>query len=130
MQPTVTPITYTYKKPDDDVWVLNDRDIPVDFSLVKDRQIVHFAPLSRGGNHKHPRTEWFVGIGDLYFVWLDEAGKVHEEVMNPNEQLKLITVPPFLPHAVVNRSSDQTGILYELADAPAGETGKIEVVRS
>jgi len=64
MQPTITKLDYTYKKTGSDVWVLNEDDIPIDAAQIKDRQIVHLAPKSIGGNHKHERIEWFVAIGD------------------------------------------------------------------
>jgi hypothetical protein len=115
-QPLITPLNYTYKKSETDVWVLNLDDLPIEKSLVKDQQIVHLGPGAIGGNHQHPRREWFVGIGELLFVWLDEHGDKHEEEMHPSRQLKLIAVPPHLPHAVVNTSTGNVGILFELAD--------------
>lgn len=127
LEPTITTLSYTYKKPNTEVWVLNTKDIPVDQELIKDRQIVHLAPQSVGGNHKHPRTEWFIGIGDLIFVWLDENGEKHQEHMHPNGQIKLITAPPFLPHAVVNQSRDKTGVLFEMADGKMQDVEAVEV---
>lgn len=128
LSPTITNLSFTYKKSDSDVWVLNTDDIPINQDLIKDQQIVHLAPRAIGGNHKHPRTEWFIGIGDLVLVWLDESGKRHEEHMHPNGQIKLITVTPFLPHAVVNRSQDQVGILFELADGKMTDVESARVV--
>ncbi|MCD8484581.1 hypothetical protein LRY60_03180 [Candidatus Woesebacteria bacterium] len=75
MHPKITPLNFTYKKDDSDVWVLNTDDIPIDKSLIKDQQFVHLAPLSVGGNHKHPRIEWFVAVGDLEFIWFDVNGE-------------------------------------------------------
>lgn len=125
LEPEIMDLKYTYKKEGEDVWVLNTDDIPVDMSRVKDQQIVHLAPGSKGGNHKHPRTEWFIGIGELFFVWLDESGQTHEEHMHPDGKIRLITVPPFLVHAVINRSADKVGILFELAD---GKMTNVEAV--
>lgn len=127
-KPTITKLNYTYKKPDTEVWVLNTDDIPVDKLLVKDQQIVHLAPQSVGGNHKHPRTEWFVGIGDLEFIWVDEDGNKHTEHMNPNGQILLIEVPPFLPHAVRNSSVDKVGILFELADSKMKDVEMVKII--
>jgi len=126
--PEFTNLNCTYKKPDTEVWVLNMDDIPVSKDLIKDQQIVYLAPQSIGGNHKHPRTEWFIGVGDLVFVWLDDNGEKHEEHMHPNGQIKLITVPPFLAHAVVNRSQDKIGILFEMADGKMKDVEQIKVV--
>lgn len=127
MKPIITNLNYTYKKPESEVWVLNTDDIPVQKEIIKDQQIVHLAPLSVGGNHKHPRTEWFIGIGDLYFVWLDEDGARHEESMHPDGQIVLIEVPPYLPHAVVNKSKDKVGILFEMADEKMEKVEQVKV---
>lgn len=128
LAPEIITLDYSYKKPGSDVWVLNVDDIPVDTSAIKDQQIVHFAPEAIGGNHKHPRTEWFVGIGDLVFIWLDENGVKKEEHMHPDGLIRLITVPPYLAHAVVNRSEDKVGILFELADGKQENVEKVRVV--
>ncbi len=128
MKPKITKLNYTYKKEESDVWVLNKGDIPIDPSKVKDEQIVHLAPGSFGGNHKHPRTEWFIGIGELIFHWTDENGKKQSKAMNPDCQLLLFEVPPFLPHAVENCSQDKFGILFELADGKMIDVEKIEVI--
>lgn len=114
--PTITELKYTYKKPDTDVWVLNTDDIPVNKALIQDQQLIHLAPGSVGGNHSHPRTEWFVGIGDLVFVWLDKENRQQETHIHPEGCIRLVTVPPMLPHAVVNKSKDKVGVLYEMAD--------------
>lgn len=127
MNPIITKLEYTYKKPDDDVWVLNTNDIPLESQRIKDTRIVHFAPQSKGGNHRHPRIEWFIGIGDLMFVWLDEHGHKHSEHMNPNEKLLLFEVPPFLPHAVVNKSDKEIGILFEYGDGMLVDKEEVEV---
>lgn len=129
MKPIITELNYTYKKPDTEVWVLNTEDIPVDQAKIKDQQLVHLAPQSIGGNHKHPRTEWFIGIGELVFVWFDEDCQVHEEAMNLEGKIVLIEVPPFLAHAVVNKSKDTFGILFELADAKMEQVEKVEVYK-
>jgi hypothetical protein len=126
MKPIITELAYTYKKPDTEVWVLNTDNIPVDKDKIKDQQLVHLAPLSTGGNHKHPRIEWFIAIGDLLFVWLDEAGVRHEEPMNPEGRLRLFEVPPYLPHAVTNISTSQRGVLFECAD---GKMENVEPVK-
>lgn len=126
MGPTISQLNYSYKKPDANVWVLNLDDIPIAKSKINDQQIVHLTPLSVGGNHKHPRTEWFIGIGELYFVWLDADGQLHEEPMHPDGQILLFEVPPFLPHAVANKSGDRVGMLFEMAD---GKMEKVEPVK-
>jgi uncharacterized RmlC-like cupin family protein len=127
MQPNFQKLNYTYKKSDSEVWVLNTKNIPVDHSKVVDVQLVHLSPGSVGGNHRHQRTEWFVGIGELLFVWLDEAGNQYSEQMHPDGKIVLVTVPPFLPHAVVNLSKTTAGILYEMADGVMKDPEKVEV---
>lgn len=103
---TSIPFQPTYKKTDSDIWILNIDDVPVDVNLINDQQIVYLGPKAVGGNHAHPRTEWFIGIGDL----------------------KLITVPPFLPHAVVNQSPSSMAILYEFADMKQKDVESITVI--
>jgi hypothetical protein len=127
LAPQITQLNYTYKKPDTEVWVLNFDDIPVPTEKIKDRQIVHLAPQSVGGNHKHPRTEWFVGIGELEFVWLDENGHQQKTHMNPNGEILLIEVPPFLAHAVRNISATERAVLIEFADGKMVDVEKVEV---
>lgn len=128
MKPEIINLNYTYKKDGQDVWVLNLDDIPVEKEKIVDQQIVHLAPESIGGNHKHPRTEWFVGIGDLVFVWLDDNENVHEEHMHPDGQIRLVIVPPLLAHAVVNRSKEKSGILFELADEKMNNVEQVKVI--
>ena len=124
--PQFIDLNFTYKKPESDVWVLNFDDIPVEKELIKDQQIAHLAPGSIGGNHRHPRTEWLIGIGDLVCIWLDENGVKHEEHMNPSGQIRLVIIPPFLAHAVVNRSENTAGLIYEMAD---GKMKDVELVK-
>lgn len=127
-KPRITPLPYTYTKPEGDVSVLNLADIPVDESQVQDRSLVHLGPQAVGGNHQHPRTEWFVGFGDLVLYWLDEDGVRHEEPMNPGGELKLVEVPPYLSHAVKNVSQTMPAILFEYADAKQHSVESVEVV--
>lgn len=127
LQPIITLLDYSYQKSETGLWVLNADDIPVDKGLIKDQQIVHFQPLAIGGNHKHPRTEWFIGIGNLIFYWLDSFGMLQELKMNPNGNLLLIEVPPLLPHTVINQSKTDTAVLFEYADAKQHDVEKVVV---
>jgi uncharacterized RmlC-like cupin family protein len=127
MEPKITKLNYTYKKEGADVWVLNSDDIPIDKDKIKDQQIVHLAPQSVGGNHKHPRIEWFIAVGDLQLIWIDELGERHKEHMHPNGQIILFEIPPFLPHAVRNLSRDKSGVLFEFADGKMKDVEKIDV---
>jgi len=128
MNPIITPLNYSYKKPNEDLWVLNTDDLPIDMEKVKDQQLIHFAPGSKGGNHKHPRTEWFVGFGELLFVWVDEDEKKHQDEMNPNGKIFLFEVPPFLPHVVINSSKNREAILFELADSKMSSAEVVQIV--
>ena len=128
MKPKFTKLEYTYKKEESDVWVLNTEDIPLNMSQVHDQQTVHLAPGSAGGNHKHPRTEWFIAIGDLEIVWLDHEGKRNSRPMNPEGEIWLIEVPPFLPHAVRNTSQTQRAVLFEYADSKMTDVERITIV--
>lgn len=115
--PIVTDLDFTYQKPGAGVSVINLNDLPIDQSRIIDRQIIHFAPEAVGGNHAHPRSEWFVGFGELVLVWLDEKDKKHEIEMCVHDKIRLIEVSPMLRHAVINRSKINFGLLYELANA-------------
>lgn len=117
MKPKITEITYTYKKPNTEVWVLNTKDIPIKPSLIKDQQIIRLGPLCVGGNHTHPRIEWFIAFGELEFIWLNDKGAFQREKMNPDGKILLFEIPPFLPHAVSNVSPTHDGILIEFANA-------------
>ena len=128
LEPIITPLSFTYKREDTDVWVLNRDDIPLDPQKAKDLQIVHLGPGASGGNHQHSRTEWFIGTGDLVFVWLDEQGRRHQQPMYPNGQIMLIEVPPWLPHAVKNQSIDTSAVLFEFADGKMTEKEIVQVV--
>jgi hypothetical protein len=124
--PIIISLNFTYKKPETDVWVLNFNDIPLPQKRIQDKQIIHLAPQSVGGNHKHPRTEWWIAIGELELVWQDEQQALHTEHMNPNGKILLIEMPPNIPHAVRNTSPDQRGVLLEWAD---GKMENVEVIK-
>ncbi|NMC98927.1 MAG: hypothetical protein GYA62_04325 [Bacteroidales bacterium] len=126
--PEFIKLNYTYKKPESEVWVLNTDDLPLEKELIKDTQIVHLAPKSIGGNHKHSRIEWFIGIGDMEFVWQNEKGETQKEHMNPNGQITLIKVPPFVAHTVVNKSEDKPGILFEMANAKMSDAEIVKII--
>jgi len=127
-QPKILNLNYSYKKHETEVWVLNIDDIPIDKHKIKNQQIVHLAPQSIGGNHKHSRTEWFIGIGDLVIIWLDETGKKHEELMHSNGQIRLIEVPPFTPHAIVNQAKDKIGVVLEFSDSKKNNPKQIKII--
>jgi hypothetical protein len=125
-QPIVTPISYSYIKSDQDIRVLNWKELPV-LEAVKDTQIIYFSASTVGGNHRHPRTEWYICFGDLILYWLDETGKRHQKCLNPKGRLLLVKIPPFLAHAVRNRSATNSALLLELADAPQNHVERIKV---
>jgi uncharacterized RmlC-like cupin family protein len=128
IKPKITKLNFSYEGKDSKIWVLNSDDIPLDKSLIKDQQIIHLFPGGFGGNHKHQRTEWFIGLGNLLFIWLDEHGKKHEVNMNPDGNLLLIEVPPFLPHAVLNNSNSESQVLFEYADAKQSGVERVIIV--
>ena len=107
-------ITPTYKK-ENGLWVLDLDDIKIPF-YIKERSIVNIPPSQIGGNHRHPRQEAFMGIGEyLELVW-NEGGKSKRVEMNPEGKLILFIIPPNLEHAVINNSEAVNGILIEFAD--------------
>lgn len=126
--PLITALQPTYRKADSDIWVLNIEDIPVPTEPVNDRQLVHLSPGNIGGNHSHPRTEWFVAIGkNITFYWLDEAGWLCHEQMAPEGEILLFEVPPFLPHAIKNES-EQSGMLMEFGSDKMKDVERVMVI--
>ncbi len=122
------PIEPAYRK-DNGLWNLSTNSLPFpkDFKIAE-RNIVYIPTGEFGGNHKHPRTEAFVGVGeDLFIVWQDNAGKKQEDMMTGGKQLYLFIVEPFTPHAVVNRGSG-FAILAEFADGPNINVERAEVL--
>ncbi len=125
-EPNFTSIQYSYIKPDQDIRVLNWKEFPF-LESVKDTQAIYFSASTVGGNHRHPRTEWYLGFGDLIIYWLDTTGKRHQRHLNPQGRLLLVKIPPYLPHAVRNRSVTNSALLIELADAPQHDVERIKV---
>jgi len=123
------PLEFSYKR-ETGLWVrhLDGLPFPANFHCVE-KSLVYIPPQRAGGNHKHPRIEGFIGIGeDLNFFYLDEKGKVHEEQMNPKGELVFFFVSPFVPHAVINTSSTQFGILYEVANEKQHDVEMVDVI--
>jgi len=108
------PITPTYKR-ENGLWVLDIDKIKIPFD-IKERSVVNIPPGQIGGNHKHPRQEAFIGVGEgLELVW-KQSDKTESVKMNPGGELMLFLIPPYLEHAVVNNSETANGILIEFAD--------------
>lgn len=127
-EPQVTKLDFSYTKENGKVWVINKQDIPIDVDRIQDEQIVYFSPGSVGGNHAHPRTEWFIGIGELVLYWQDESGKRYEQFMKSEGKVLLIKIPPYLPHAVKNISDFKFGVLFEYADAKQHSVEQVQLV--
>jgi uncharacterized RmlC-like cupin family protein len=125
---TKIPIEPIYRK-DNDLWNLDTLDLPFPEKFqVKVRNIVYIPAGEFGGNHKHPRTEAFIGIGDeLFIMWQDDVGKKHEEKMMEDKQLYLFFVEPFTPHAIINKSSG-AATLVEFADGPNVDVERVAVL--
>jgi len=122
----VNSLAPVYKK-ENGLYVLDIDSIEVPF-VVKEKSLVYFPPGELGGNHRHPRQEAFVGIGEnLQFIWV-ENGETHNLEMNPDHQLQLIVVPANLEHAVFNRSKNQMAILLEFADGVQENVETVKIV--
>lgn len=108
----------TYRKANG-LWNLETLSLPFpDTFQAKERNIVYLPAGEFGGNHAHPRTETFVGIGqEVYMIWQDDKGQKHEEKMMDGDQLFFFIVEPNTPHAVINRSK-HFAVLVECADGP------------
>ena len=129
MKPTIIKFKPTDKR-DSGCWMINFEDIPFpdDFTL-RERSLVVMTPQKMGGNHKHPRTECFLVFGgNLEFIWLDENDKKQVESMTSKDNLLLFVVPPFLPHAVFNKSEIEIGYLLEFADGEQEGVKKIRII--
>lgn len=88
----------------------------VDFTITE-RDLIYLPAGGVGGNHKHPRTEAFLGIGSgLILLWQDKAGTIHREQMDDSKGLTLFVVRSMTPHAVVNKAAGPA-VLIEFADA-------------
>lgn len=128
----IDEISFTPKyKRENGLWVVDPDNVnlPDDF-LVKERSIVYIPPGQYGGNHKHPRSEAFFGIGSkgLFLVWLDESGQRREaEMVGENQELTLFVVPPYVPHAVINRDTS-FAVLVEYADGPSEGVEPVDVL--
>lgn len=110
-------IEASYKKENGN-FVLSFDDVPTPEGFKRiDQSIVYIAPGKVGGNHKHKRTEVFVGIGEgLKIYWLDEKKKLKMERMNPSGELFAFLIPPFVPHAIKNFSKNGASLI-ELANS-------------
>ena len=129
MKPIITELNYTYKKEGTDIRVLNTKDIPIPKENSIDTQFITIPPENIGGNHKHPRTEYYIGMGsELELVWINNENKTEYLKMNPEGQLLLIEIPPMIPHAVVNKSKNQTAFLIEYANDVLKNTESVKVV--
>ncbi len=64
----------------------------------------------------------------MLFIWLDQDGAKHEIPMQPEGNLRLIEVPPYLPHAAMNKSKSNQAILYDMADAKLDDEESVKVL--
>lgn len=124
------PVDPTYKK-DSGLWNLDTDSLPLPYDFkVRERNIVYIPSGQYGGNHKHPRTEAFVGMGEhLFIVWQDDDGSIKKDKMMDGDQLYLIMVEPHTPHAVINEDAS-FAILFELADGPNVGVERAEVLET
>ncbi|MEO8582075.1 MAG: hypothetical protein ABI425_05905 [Patescibacteria group bacterium] len=130
MKPIIIPLPFSYKKPNAEVWVFNTTALPIPVRKIKDQQMIVIGPGAVGGNHKHPRTEWFIAFSPgLKLFWLDEQNMVQEvDMFSKKEELVLIEMPPFVPHAVKNMDKKQKVILIEFADEKMKNSEFIQVI--
>ncbi len=116
----------TYKK-EDGLVVIDEGSVPIPegFSIIE-RSVVVFPPGSKGGNHKHPRTELFYTNGNLVLICLDNGVKKEISMAPEDGEYKLFVMSPGLSHVVVNRTNGEL-IMFEFADEEQHdvETAKI-----
>jgi uncharacterized RmlC-like cupin family protein len=108
----------------------------LDFDAIK----VPFAAVERylyripsgvaGGNHRHPRWEAFVAIGQgMELIWTDAEGSRHQIMMDAGDNFRMFVIPPYMPHAVVNRAHE-TGVLVEWASEKQHDVQRVELISS
>lgn len=113
------PINPTYRK-ENGLWLLNidSPDLPTTFP-IHERNVIYIPAGEFGGNHRHPRSEAFIGVsGNLELTWQDHNGKKHVEAMCPEEKNDLLTlfvIQSMTPHVVMNRGKN-AAVLIEFAD--------------
>src|SRR5688572_27696319 len=89
---------------DNGLWNLQTHLLPLPKGfVVKETNLITIPAGVFGGNHSHPRTEIFIGVGNLYLEWQDSKGNHHSETMADVGQLFMYIVEPHTPHAVVNK---------------------------
>ena len=117
-------------KKDDGSWAFDLETIPFPSGFSPSmRFVAYLTPGKVGGNHRHPRTEVFLGIGEgLEFVWIDKEGKKQSKKMNTGGKLMLVMVSPFVPRAVANHCEKESAVLLEFADAALESEEKVEVI--
>jgi uncharacterized RmlC-like cupin family protein len=114
---------------DNGLYVIDTADLPFPQGFaVHDTSIVHLPSGQIAGNHKHPRQEaYYCCDKGVELHWLDDAGKTHIEVMSAADGAPtLFVMPPFVPHAVVNAST-QDATLVGFADGPLDGVEMVEV---
>ena len=88
-------------------------------------QFVILPPKAIGGNHRHPRKEAFLALGEgLELHWQDEEGELHTELFVRNE---VIIVAPFTPHGIVNKS-ETTASIAEWADGIQHDVEQVDII--
>src|SRR4051794_23793012 len=104
-EPVFINVEPTFKL-ENGVWVLDiDGIVLPDNIRVVEKMIVSIPPQKFAGNHKHPRSEAFIGLGEeLEFAWLDAHAKIKKRSLMQGRKLFLTLTPPYLPHVIVNRS--------------------------
>jgi uncharacterized RmlC-like cupin family protein len=129
MKPDKIAIEPTYKK-ENGVWTLSLEAIPIPIHFrPRQKSIVCLPPEASAGNHRHQRTEIFVGIGEeLEIVWLDKGGEQKSEKMNPSGKLFVFKVPPYLPHAIRNNSKKHSAFLLEHASTALRDVEEASVI--
>lgn len=115
-----------YKK-ENGLYVIDIDNIKIPFK-IRERSVVYIPPNQFGGNHKHPRQEAFIGIGEgLEIVWMQNNKKIKEK-MNPKGEIFLFTIPSYLSHAVINKSKEDFGILVEYASDMQKDVESREII--
>lgn len=127
MEPKITIIQPAYERENGlQALDLDSIEQSIGFKIVE-RSVVQIPVQQYGGNHKHPRTEIIIGLGDLELIWSDENNKIQKINMNDGV-FKMIEIPPNLPHAVLNKSQTSPATLIEYANSAQYDVERVSLI--
>lgn len=126
--PYTIPVPMLYKK-NNGMYVMDITGKPFECEYEWIEKTCLSLPVGKvAGNHSHKHAEAFLAMTEgLEFHWQDEEKNIHiVKLFNASEKFFLI-LPPFVPHALVNRAG-HTGIVIKFANEPPGIMKKETII--